>query len=68
MVEIFEYVRSMTFSEFGTKFEGVFNCPTMGDSFPFSGTKVANGRGQELSSSSEWADLSEEAWARESLM
>ena len=68
MGEALEHVRSMTFSEVGTKVEGTLYCPSMGGSFPFTGTKVAHGRGQKLSSSYEWNGLNEAAWARESCL
>lgn len=46
MVEALQHVRSITFSEFRTYAEGILRCPSMGDSFPFTGTKVAHGNGQ----------------------
>lgn len=61
MVEALRHVRSITFSEFGTYAEGILHCPSMGGSFPFTGTKVAHGNGQELSSSYEWTSLNEAA-------
>lgn len=48
--EALEHVRSMTFSEVGTKVEGTSYCPSLGGSLPFTGTKVAHARGQKLSS------------------
>ena len=63
-----EHLRSMTSSEFGTKLEGTLHCPTMDGPFPFTGTKVAHGNGQKLSSSYGWTALNERAWARESCM
>lgn len=64
LVEALEHVRSMTFSEVGTKVEGTLYCPSLGGSLPFTGTKVAHGRGQELSSSYESTALNESAWER----
>lgn len=64
MVEALQHVRSITFSEFGTYAEGLSHCPSMGGSFPFTGTNVAHGNGQKLSSSYEWTALNEAAWER----
>lgn len=64
LVEALKYVRSMTFSEAGTKVEGTLHCPSLGGSLPFTGTKLAHGRGQKLSSSYEWTTLNEAAWER----
>ena len=65
LAELPEHVCKLTFSEVGTKLEGMFEYPTPGGLFPFTGTKVAHGRGQKLPRSSEWTALSEDAWERE---
>lgn len=57
-------VRSVTFSEVGTKVEGTLYCPSLGGLIPFTGTKIAHGRGQKLSSAYEWTALNESAWER----
>jgi hypothetical protein len=64
LVEALQHVRSITFSEFGTYAEGTLHCPSLGGSLPFTGTKVAHGNGQKLSSSNEWTAQNEAAWER----
>lgn len=62
LVEALEHVQSVTFSEVGTKVEGTLHCPSLGGPLPFTGTKIAHGRGQKSSSSDEWTALNESAW------
>jgi hypothetical protein len=61
-LEALEYLRSMTFSDSGTKFVGLFDCPFIGRGLRFTGTKTAHGRGQMLSSAYQWSELNERAW------
>lgn len=62
LVEALEQVGSVTFGEVGTKVEGTLHCPSLGGSLPFTGTKIAHGKSQKLSSSYEWTALNERAW------
>jgi hypothetical protein len=56
-----DYLQKMTFSDYGTKFEGVFHCTYTGP-LRITGTKTAHGRGQVHSSAEEWSGLGEDAW------
>jgi len=60
-----EREESITFSKFGTKLEGLFDCPFIGGDLRFTGMKVTHGRGQALSSAYEWRQLDEDAWNEE---
>ena len=64
LVEALEHASRMTFSEVGTKVEGMLQCLSLGGTLPFTGTKLAHGRGQKQSSSYEWTALNESAWER----
>lgn len=65
-LEALEFVRSMTFSEHGTKFEGLFDCPFVGGPLQITGLKISHGRGQKLSSAYEWSHLNERTYGKDS--
>jgi hypothetical protein len=65
--EALEYpARTITFSNVGIKFEGLFDCPYISGVLRFTGTKTTHGRGQTLSSANEWREMNEKAWSKES--
>lgn len=63
-LEALNFVRDITFSEHGTKFEALFDCPFIGGPLRIIGVQESHGRGQKLSSAYEWSHLNENAYNR----
>lgn len=64
--EALKFVRNITFSECGTEFEALFDCPYISGPVRIIGTRKSHGRGQKFISAQEWSELNEKAYHRES--